>query len=342
MKKNTNTKKTSAKNAVPRGVTVRTAERIQSDSNWSLSIYIYWFIIILFIAATFLIMGISMGKNKCKAKVETTVIEQQVTEEPVKAEQQIAEESLKQAPDYYADAKLALNAGDIEIAIMDLDTVIETKPEMVDAYILRGEVYMQIGDYEKSMADFNKALEIDAKNSVAYYDRSLLNTRLLDYDAAMIDINNALATFASNPNEILQMRDLYAKRGQLNLWLKNWEGAVSDYTNALARDEGKISATFYADRAEAYMNLGEFAKAAEDYASAIRVINEQAQATTTEEQKEDMSVQAMGYLEKIAGLHINMGNLVAAREELEQASQIALLIGDTETEERLKKWLQEL
>ena len=332
MKKHTT--KTSSKKIEPRGVTVKVAERVQTNSNWSLSIYVYWFIIILFIAATFLIMGVSVGKKectKCTTKTETTVVKQQIAEEP-----------LKQAPDYYDSAKASLSAGDADAAIVNLNTAIDTNPKMVEAYILRGEIYMQIGDYEKSMADFNKALDIDAKNSIAYYDRSLLNTRLLDYDAAMIDINNALATFAANPNEVLQMRDLYAKRGQLNLWLKNWEGAVADYTNALARPEGRISAVFYADRAEAYTNLGELAKAVEDYASAIRVLNEQAQAATTDEQKEDMAVQEMGYREKMAGLNINMGNLADAKSELEQAYRTAVLVGDTESEERLQKWLQEL
>ena len=188
-----------------------------------------------FIASTFYILGRSHNAQPSVANIEIT------------------EEVLLQAGDYLESGKVKLATGNIEDAIADLTAAIDTGVASVDTYILRGEAQMQSGNYRAAMDDFNTALYKDPANAVAYYDRSLLNTRLEDYNAALVDINNALAANAQKPSPMLQMRNLYAKRGQLNLWLKNWEGAIADYTNSLARPEGIVNPTVYAERAEAYV-----------------------------------------------------------------------------------------
>ncbi|MCR5194234.1 MAG: tetratricopeptide repeat protein [Alphaproteobacteria bacterium] len=317
-------KKANQKAVAPRGVAVKTSERV-NNSGWSLSIYVYWFIILFFIAATFYILGRSHNTNNVKS-----------------SDTEIVEETLMRANDYYIRGKSEILSGNINDAIADLTTAIETDKNAIDAYILRGEAYMQIGNYQNAMADFDAVLEIDNKNSIAYYDRSLLNARLEDYTSAMNDINNALAAYASNPNEVLQLRDLYAKRGQLNLWLKNWEGAVADYKNSLARPEGVVSPSVYAERAEAYTALGEYQEAINDYTSAIRVISEQIQGAASADQKEDLSNRAMTYFEKSAALNLNLGNVASARSDLEAAISIASSLNDTETIERFKKLLSEI
>ena len=138
------------------------------------------------------------------------------------------------------------------------------------------------------------------------------------------------------------MRDLYAKRGQLNLWLKNWEGAVADYKNSLARPEGVVTPSVYAERAEAYTALGEYQEAINDYTSAIRVISEQIQGATSSEQKEDLSNRAMTYFEKSAALNLNIGNVASARSDLEAAIAIASSLNDAETMDRLQKLISEM
>ena len=326
MKKKT-TKKTQTKVAAVRGVQIKTSERsARNGSSWSMSIYVYWFIILFFIAATFYILG--------RSHVSVKAI-------PV-AGSDITEENLMRASDYYTRGKSEILAGNMESAFADLTAAIAADEEMIDAYILRGEAYMQSGDYQSAMNDFNAALERDNTNSVAYYDRSLLNTRLEDFESALTDINNSIASYAAKPNEVLQLRDLYAKRGQLNLWTKNWEGAVADYTNSLARPEGTVSPSVYAERAEAYTAIGEYGNAINDYTSAIRVISEQIQGTTTMEQKEDLSMHAMTYFEKSAGLNLNIGNVAAARTDLESAYAIATSLNDTETADRLQKLIEAL
>ncbi len=291
---------------------------------WSLSIYVYWFIILFFIAATFYILGRSHNIQPTTANVEIT------------------EEVLLQSGDWYDSGKQKLASGNIDDAITDLTAAIDTGVASVDTYILRGEAYMQAGNYAAAMEDYNAALARNPANPVAYYDRYLLNSRLEDYDSAMNDINNALAANTTNPSAILQMRDLYAKRGQLNLWLKNWEGAIADFTNSLARPEGTVDPVVYADRAEAFTALGKYAEAINDYASAVRVISEQVQGAPTMEVRESLSSKAMAYFEKSAALNLQSGNATSARSDLESAYAIAVALNDTETADRLELLIVEL
>lgn len=325
MKKKT-VKHTKARTVPARNVNVKVAHRANGASSWSMSIYVYWFIILFFIAATFFILGRSQFTSESRNGLKNGM----------------SEEVLLKANDYYNQGKDEILAGNLDGAVADLTSAITTDKNMVSAYILRGEAFMQGGDYRAALNDFNSAIEIDPQNSVAYYDRSLLNTRLEDFDSAMNDINNALATYAANPNEILQLRDLYAKRGQLNLWQKNWEGAIADYTNSLARPEGIISPSVYAERAEAYTAIGNYPLAIEDYTAAIRVISEQIQGATTIEQKEDLSMRAMNYFEKSAALNLSLGNATSAKSDLESAYQIAASLNDPETVERFQGLLEEL
>ena len=293
---------------------------------WSLSIYVYWFIILFFIAATFYILG---RAHNGQPKLDGANIE-------------ITEEVLKQSADYYESGKAKLLEGNLGDAIVDLTAAIDAGAPTVDTYILRGEAHMQSGDWRAAMADFNAALAKDPANAVAYYDRALLNSRLEDYNAAMNDINNALAASASKPTPVLQLRDLYAKRGQLNLWLKNWEGAIADYTNSLARPEGVVNPTVYGERAEAYTAIGNYVDAINDYSSAVRVISEQIQGAPTMAERESLSTRAMDYFEKSAALNVNLGNMDAARSDLESARTIGAALGDGETVERLDKLLVEM
>lgn len=332
MKKNTsktaqatNIKKTSAKVSVRNQVRNIDCKR-DCFNPWSLSIYVYWFIILFFIAATFYILGRSHNVlNNVPANNE-----------------QISEEKLMQANDYFEKGKEKLVAGNIGDAIADLNAAIESGDAPINAYILRGEAYMQSGDYSNAMVDFNHVINEEPENAIAHYDRSLLFVRLEDYSSALNDINSAMAAAATNSTPVLQERDLYAKRGQLNLWLKNWEGAIADYTNSLARPDGMVKPSVYAERAEAYTAIGQFPAAIDDYASAVRVISEQIQGATTAAERESLSNNAMAYFEKSAALNVQLGNIDGARNDLASAHTIATALNDTDTMSRLEALLGEL
>ena len=322
MKKVKNARKTSVA-AVEKRAKSKIAE-CNASSAWSWTIYVYWFIILFFIAATFYIIGRS-----------------QEFLHPSLRRNNITEERLLQPEDYVESVKEKLVVGDFKGAIGDLDAAIDSNASS-SMYALRGEAYMQTGDYQNALNDFNSAIEIDGMNAVAFYDRALLNMRLENYENALNDINNALAAQSMKPSDVLTMRDLYAKRGQLNLWMKNWQGAVADYTNSLARAEGRVSASVYAERAEAYTALGQYQEAINDYTSAVRVISEQIQALPSQEEREAQSSSAMSYFEKSAALNLNLGNIDAARGDLESAFAIAVAMNDEESVERIQSLINDL
>ncbi len=312
----------------PKTAPVTKVDTKKTYNPWSLSIYVYWIIILFFIAATFYILGRSHG-----------VLNHRV---PLGNSAMVSEEALMQAADYYESGKTKLLSGDADDAIADLTTAIESGNPTVDMYILRGEAYLQTANYAGALDDFNAALDLNPTSSVAYYDRALLNMRIENYDAAMADINNALAARATTDEDVLQLRDLYAKRGQLNLWLKNWDGAIADYTNSLARPDGIVNPSVYAERAEAYTAIGDYAAAIADYSTAVRVISEQIQGVATSAERESMSANAMSYFEKSAALNLQIGNVNAAANDLESARMIAFALNDTETIDRLTNLITEL
>ncbi|MBR6010549.1 MAG: tetratricopeptide repeat protein [Alphaproteobacteria bacterium] len=295
-----------------------------SCAMWSWAIYVYWFIILFFIAATFYIIGRS--QEFLHPAVNNVVV---------------TEEALLMPQDYIESAKEKINAGDIDAAIVELNAAVDSNANS-NVYTLRGEAYMQMGEYQKALADFDSAIEVDGMNALAFYDRALLNTRLENYDVALTDINNALAAQSMKPVETLSLRNLYAKRGQLNLWLKNWQGAVADYTNSLARADGSVVANVYAERAEAYTALGKYEEAIADYTSAVRVISEQIQAASSQEQRESQSSNAMAYFEKSAALNLQLGRKDVAKNDLESAFAIAVALNDSESMERIQNLINGL
>ena len=322
MKKTKNIKKTKALRVASEKVGKESC--CSATSVWSWTIYVYWFIILFFIAATFYILGRS---HEFLHPSRSNVV--------------VTEEVLVQPTADVDSIKLKLADGNIDEALKDLDSAIESNATSA-LYSLRGEAYMQMAEYQKALDDFDASIEMDGMNAIAFYDRALLNMRLENYEAALGDINNALASQSMKPADILNMRDLYAKRGQLNLWLKNWRGAVADYTNSLARAEGRISADVYAERAEAYTAMGDYENAVNDYTTAVRIVSEQIQAAPNQEEREKQSSSAMGYFEKSAALNFKLNNLTAARSDLESAFAIAVALDDNESAERIQKLISDL
>ena len=317
MKKTKTTRNIKVKKVVTKGSTCQ-------NIMWSWAIYVYWFIILFFIAATFYIIG--RGHEFLNPTNRNIVV---------------SEETLKKSQDYVDSAKEKIVTGDMEAAIVDLNAAIDSNAN-ANVYVLRGEAYMQMGDYQRALNDFESALSVDGMNAVAFYDRALLNMRLENYETALNDINNALAAQSMKPVDVLSMRDLYARRGQLNLWMKNWQGAIADYTNSLARAEGSVSADVYAERAEAYTAMGEYENAINDYTSAVRVISEQIQAEPTQEGRESQSSNAMSYFEKSAALNLNLGRNALAKNDLESAYAIAVALNDTESINRIQNLINGL
>jgi tetratricopeptide (TPR) repeat protein len=292
----------------------------------NLSIYVYWFIILFFIGATFYIIGRGqeMLKHAGNDNVEVIADSQQRNE---------------MAAEYLAAGKSKLISGDANGALSDLSIAIEALPT-VDGFIYRGEAFMQLADYDNALSDFESALAISKGNAVAYYDKALIEIKLENYAAALQDIAMSLQLLEKSPNDIINPTDLYAKGGELNLWLKNYDAAIANYTSAIAGNSENID--YYANRGEAYMLSGQLDGAAADYSRGVQLVAEQIKNARTDEEKSNLSRGAISFFEKIAAIRVQTGDKDGARTNLEAALTIANALGDSEYAARLQNLITEL
>jgi tetratricopeptide (TPR) repeat protein len=163
-----------------------------------------------------------------------------------------------------------------------------------------------------------------------------------ELDDAMSDLNTALEIFGENPNEVLTISNIYSKRAQLNLWMKNWDAAISDYDAAISNSLGNQSDEDIAGRADAYTATGNYIAALKDYISAIKNISENIKKVEDQTNKINMSRRAMSYFEKSAALHIQIKDINEARSDLESANALAAALGDLDTQKRITELLVEL
>jgi lipoprotein NlpI len=78
--------------------------------------------------------------------------------------------------------------GDLDGALVDLNKVIEIKPDFTETYAVRGFVKHIKGDFGGAMADFNKDIEMNPKDALVYCARGLLNYDSHKFSDALTDL----------------------------------------------------------------------------------------------------------------------------------------------------------
>ncbi|MDR1826601.1 MAG: hypothetical protein LBQ49_02825 [Rickettsiales bacterium] len=238
--------------------------------------------------------------------------------------------------EYREAGKQKLLDGDIVGALNDFALAVEADPNQPLNYIYRGEVLMSGNNFDAAISDFDAAIRIEP-SVIAYYDRAIANIKLENLQAAKSDLDDAVnSQYVYPETQTIAMRDIYAKRAQINLWLRNWADAENDYTSAIMQNMGEPDWNDYTGRAEARTNMGNFENAVQDYVSAVTIISERIQKTPAEETREGMSRQAMGFFEKSGALRVKMGQMDLALQDLEAAHTLAIALNDLENKNRLQ------
>ena len=78
-------------------------------------------------------------------------------------------------------------------ALDDCDEALSIDPNLVDAYITRGESCMRRGKLDKAFADFDKAIALDPKSARAYCRCGHARVFTAEYDKTIADCDKALA-----------------------------------------------------------------------------------------------------------------------------------------------------
>ena len=191
-------------------------------------------------------------------------------------------------------SRLYEEAGEIDLAIQDISSVIELQPENPDGYKNRGDISVRREEYNEAIADYSKAIELDEGNANSYRRRADAHGRLGDLRSAIQDVTQAIALqpedmghyehrsrLYEEAGEIdLAIQDIssvielqpenpdgYKNRGDISVRREEYNEAIADYSKAIELDEG--NANSYRRRADAHGRLGDLRSAIQDVTQAI-------------------------------------------------------------------------
>lgn len=112
-----------------------------------------------------------------------------------------------------------------EKAIGHYTKAIRLKPDLVEAYNNRGVAYGYKGKFDQAIQDFNKAIDLNPQHATVYNNRGNAYKVKDDVDQAIRDYTKAIDL---NP----QHAEAYYNRGVMWLYLREWEKAKADLSDA--------------------------------------------------------------------------------------------------------------
>lgn len=187
---------------------------------------------------------------------------------------------------------LLLNANKPDRAVEEFNKVLKVDPNNVNAYKSRGLVYRQLKEFERSSIDLDKAKKLDPTDVEANYLHAMGDILNGNHELAIENLNTAIKYGSNHP----RLNHLYYWRGRTRQMMEDHKGAVEDLTKCLdlssSNFQSKIkpdpkydlSTLFFRvsiyteksdsifgqlERAQSYLALGEYAKAAADYTAVL-------------------------------------------------------------------------
>jgi tetratricopeptide (TPR) repeat protein len=147
--------------------------------------------------------------------------------------------------------------GATDLAIADYSEALRLKPDLTQALNNRGALFRSMGKSSQAVADFNAVIHLQPDGPNAFINRGIIFGETGDYGDAVRDFSEAVR-LAPNQSEG------YAGR----CWVRALEGrepeaALADCNAALQFHAGDAAALGY--RALAFLRLGDFDSAIEDY-----------------------------------------------------------------------------
>ncbi len=182
--------------------------------------------------------------------------------------------------------------GDSQGALDDYNQAIKLNPNDAIAYQGRGDLYVvNLPDYEQAMTDYSRAIAINPQYGMAYQARGYLRKYLSDLPGALEDYNQAIAlleapnpairfTWVGIPSQDLLPESFFSQqasshpysrvyqfRGTVRMQLKDYQGALEDYNEAIRLDPK--DGDYYLSRGDYYSQTNQPEKAKADYHQAI-------------------------------------------------------------------------
>ena len=170
---------------------------------------------------------------------------------------------------YIHRANALSELGNYTQALQDFAEAIRLDRDSYDAYVHRGTAYSNLGQDDWAILDFNQAIRVNPEGALAYQGRGNSYSYLGDYGQAVEDLTIAVGLELGDPVALLQ-------RGRARSSLGRHEDAVEDFSKFLSSYPlGDLLAPDralpYADRGNAYIELGEVQRAVGDLTLAIQL-----------------------------------------------------------------------
>ena len=151
--------------------------------------------------------------------------------------------------------KIYCAEGEYKKGINEFNRLLADKSYNIDFLTTRGLAYGMLGNHSLAIHDFQKALKMDSTNKYALVRFGNLYTNEKKYDSAKYYFTKAIFHYpGDNVN--------YIYRADARIISNDTLGAIQDYTKAL---EIKEDAGARNSRGFAYLGLGKFKKAEEDF-----------------------------------------------------------------------------
>jgi len=147
-------------------------------------------------------------------------------------------------------------------AIADFSEIVRLRPNAAKGYSLRGSLYNAKKECDSAIAEFTKVIELDSDdNPSAYNNRGWAYCLKGEYDRGLEDIEKAL--------ELDDKKHyIYHSRGYAYSGKMEYDKAIADFTESLRL---KKTDEAFTDRGKAYIEIGDYAAAIEDFESALSI-----------------------------------------------------------------------
>ena len=153
-------------------------------------------------------------------------------------------------------------------AILSFDRAIALKPDLVDAYLMRGKSYVGQAQPEQSLADFTKVTELRPSDPTGWIARGAAYLDLNNFQAAIEDGTHAIA---ANP----KLAAGYNLRGSARRAGGDAKKALEDFNRAVELDPSPAN---YFARGATYQQIGDHQLAIADFNQVIETIPDLASA----------------------------------------------------------------
>lgn len=141
---------------------------------------------------------------------------------------------------HYENSLNLFNANQTQQALNEINKLLKTEPQNIDALYLRAYFYLSTEQKQKALEDYNSILNLEPTHDGALTNRSLLYMEEEKYNLALNDINRRLEIDPKNWMALYDRAYCYALSN-------NYPKAITDFEQVIALNP---------DYAPAYANMG--------------------------------------------------------------------------------------